>query len=35
MAKKAALIWCGTALNTYLDLPHVGQVFMIEPESSD
>jgi predicted transposase YbfD/YdcC len=25
-------IWCSTALNTYLDFPHVGQVFMIERE---
>lgn len=23
-------IWCSTALNSYLDFPHVGQVFMIE-----
>ena len=22
-------IWCSTALNTYLDFPHVGQVFLI------
>lgn len=28
-------IWCSTALNTYLDFPHVGQVFMIERESID
>ena len=28
-------IWCGTALNGYLDFPHVGQVFMIERESID
>ena len=27
-------IWCGTALNACLDFPHVGQVFMIERESS-
>ena len=26
-------IWCGTALNAYLDFPHVGQVFLIERES--
>ena len=26
-------IWCSTALNTYLDFPHVGQVFRIERES--
>ena len=25
-------IWCSTALNDYLDFPHVGQVFMIERE---
>ncbi len=25
-------IWCSTALNAYLDFPHVGQVFMIERE---
>ena len=25
-------IWCSTALNSYLDFPHVGQVFMIERE---
>lgn len=25
-------IWCSTALNGYLDFPHVGQVFMIERE---
>ncbi len=23
-------IWCSTALNDYLDFPHVGQVFLIE-----
>ena len=28
-------IWCGTALNAYLDFPHIGQVFMIERESMD
>ena len=28
-------IWCSTALNAYLDFPHVGQVFMIERESID
>lgn len=26
-------IWCSTALNDYLDFPHVGQVFLIERES--
>jgi len=26
-------IWCSTALNDYLDFPHVGQVFMIERET--
>lgn len=26
-------IWCSTALNGYLDFPHVGQVFVIERES--
>ncbi|MGH8549751.1 MAG: ISAs1 family transposase, partial [Methylococcales bacterium] len=26
-------IWCSTALNAYIDFPHVGQVFLIEPES--
>ena len=26
-------IWCSTALNTYRDFPHVGQVFLIERES--
>ncbi|PKM36283.1 MAG: hypothetical protein CVV06_11860 [Gammaproteobacteria bacterium HGW-Gammaproteobacteria-10] len=25
-------IWCSTALNHYLDFPHVGQVFLIERE---
>lgn len=25
-------IWCSSALNAYLDFPHVGQVFMIERE---
>ena len=25
-------IWCSTALNAYLDFPHVGQVFLIERE---
>jgi len=25
-------IWCSTALNTYIDFPHVGQVFQIERE---
>ena len=28
-------IWCSTALNAYLDFPHVGQVFLIERESID
>jgi predicted transposase YbfD/YdcC len=23
-------IWCGTALNAYIDFPHAGQVFLIE-----
>ena len=26
-------IWCSTALNNYIDFPHVGQVFLIERES--
>ena len=26
-------IWCSTALNAYLDFPHVGQVFLIEREA--
>jgi predicted transposase YbfD/YdcC len=26
-------IWCSTELNTYLDFPHVGQVFLIERET--
>jgi predicted transposase YbfD/YdcC len=26
-------IWCSTALNEYLDFPHVGQVFLIERET--
>lgn len=26
-------IWCSTALNTYLDFPNVGQVFLVERES--
>lgn len=26
-------IWCSTALNAYLDFPHVGQVYRIERES--
>jgi predicted transposase YbfD/YdcC len=26
-------IWCTSALNAYLDFPHVGQVFLIERES--
>ena len=26
-------IWCSTALNAYLDFPHVGQAFLIERES--
>jgi predicted transposase YbfD/YdcC len=25
-------IWCSTALNSYVDFPHVGQVFLIERE---
>ena len=25
-------IWCSTAINDYLDFPHVGQVFMIKRE---
>src|SRR2546426_10203337 len=28
-------IWCSPALNTYLEFPHVGQVFRIERESID
>ena len=28
-------IWCSTELNTYLDFPHLGQVFLIERESLD
>jgi predicted transposase YbfD/YdcC len=28
-------IWCSTALNDYLDVPHVGQVFRIQRESID
>ena len=28
-------IWCSTALNDYLDFPHVGQVFLVERESID
>jgi predicted transposase YbfD/YdcC len=28
-------IWCSTALNDYIDFPHVGQVFLIERESID
>ena len=28
-------IWCSTALNAYLDFPHVGQVFLIERGSID
>jgi predicted transposase YbfD/YdcC len=28
-------IWCSTALNDYLDFPHVGQVFLIERERID
>jgi predicted transposase YbfD/YdcC len=28
-------IWCSTALNAYIDFPHVGQVFRIERESID
>ena len=26
-------IWCSSALNTYIDFPHVGQVFLIERET--
>jgi predicted transposase YbfD/YdcC len=26
-------IWCSSALNAYLDFPHVGQVFLIERET--
>ncbi len=26
-------IWCSSALNAYLEFPHVGQVFLIERES--
>jgi len=26
-------IWCSTALNDYLDFPHIGQVFLIERET--
>ncbi len=26
-------IWCSTALNDYLDFPHVGQIFLIERET--
>lgn len=26
-------IWCSTALNAYLDFPHVGQTFLIERET--
>ena len=28
-------IWCSTALNDYLDFPHVGQVFLIERDVFD
>jgi predicted transposase YbfD/YdcC len=28
-------IWCSSALNTYLDFPFVGQVYLIERESID
>ena len=28
-------IWCSTALNAYLEFPHIGQVFRIERESLD
>lgn len=28
-------IWCSTALNGYLDFPHVGQVFLVERESTE
>ena len=30
---KTRSIWCSTALNGYLDFPHVGQVFLIQRES--
>lgn len=26
-------VWCSTALNSYIDCPHVGQVFLIERET--
>ena len=26
-------IWCSSALNAYIDFPHVGQVFLIERET--
>ncbi len=28
-------IWCSTALNDYVDFPHVGQVFLIERDTID
>jgi predicted transposase YbfD/YdcC len=28
-------IWCSSALNDYLDFPHVGQVYLIEREAID
>jgi predicted transposase YbfD/YdcC len=28
-------IWCSTALNNYLDFPHVGQVWLIERDRTD
>jgi predicted transposase YbfD/YdcC len=28
-------IWCSSALNAYLDFPHVGQVYLIEREAID
>ncbi|MCM8625134.1 hypothetical protein [Accumulibacter sp.] len=29
---EARRLWCSTALNAYLDFPHVGQAFLIERE---
>ena len=31
--RETRRIWCSTALNAYLDFPHVGQVVLIERES--
>jgi hypothetical protein len=28
-------IWCNTALNAYIDFPHVGEVFLIEREPQE